>query len=43
MYLNDLQSYCHIMKKLYEFLFIMGVITIFEETIFIFNFVVMDW
>jgi hypothetical protein len=30
-------------KELYEFLHTMGAITIFEENIFIFGFVVMDW
>jgi len=37
------QSHCHILKELYEFLCMMGAITIFEESIFIFSFVVMDW
>ncbi len=37
------QSHCHILKELYDFLCMMGAITIFEESIFIFNFVVMDW
>ncbi len=38
------QSHCGILKELYEFLcMMMGAITIFEESIFIFSFVVMDW
>jgi hypothetical protein len=42
-YLNDFQSHCHIVKELYEFLHTMSAISIFEENIFIFSFVVMDW
>jgi hypothetical protein len=39
------QSHCQIFKKLYKFsrMMMMGAITIFEENIFIFSFVVLDW
>jgi hypothetical protein len=37
------QSYCHILEELHNFLCMMGAITIFGESIFIFSFVVMDW
>jgi hypothetical protein len=35
------QSLCNILKELHVFLCMMGAITIFEESIFIFSFVVM--
>jgi hypothetical protein len=37
------QSHCHILKELHKFLLMMGVITIFGKSTFIFSFVVMDW
>jgi hypothetical protein len=37
------QSPCHILKELHEFLHMMGAIIIFEEYIFIFNFVIIYW
>jgi hypothetical protein len=37
------QSHCHILKKSHNFLCMMGAITIFGKSIFIFSFVVMDW
>jgi hypothetical protein len=37
------ESHFGFLKELYEFLCMMGAITIFEESIFIFSFVVMDW
>jgi hypothetical protein len=40
-YLN--QSHCHILKELHKFLRTMGAIIIFEENIFIFSFVIIDW
>jgi hypothetical protein len=36
------ESHCHILKELHVFLRMMCAITIFEESIFIFSFVVMD-
>ncbi len=33
------QSHCHILKELHEFLSMMGAITMFEKSNFIFNFV----
>jgi hypothetical protein len=37
------QSHCHILKELYKIWHIMGAIIIFGESIFIFNFVIMEW
>jgi hypothetical protein len=40
--LEYFQSHCHILKELHEFLWMMGAIIIFGESIFIFSFVIMD-
>ncbi len=38
MTITCLQSHCHIMKELHDFLCMMGAITIFGKNSFIFNF-----
>jgi hypothetical protein len=36
------QLHCHILKELHNFLPMMGAIIIFEESVFIFSFVIMN-